>query len=405
MPTRCLIIGPEVGATMGKGGGCKVAVKMAETLAENGFEVGLSAFKGYPIWSLDSIHGTHLTKWENKVRTYYLFDVKSKSDDQKIKGLSGLFPLHIGVIPFSIYVKYVIRKFNPRIVVCHDDVPLSTVEMLSERLVLLYVHFSYATRFKLGVGEIEEARGLLAKRCIKKFLDPLLKRLVLAENSPADLMIANSSLTAKYLKQTWKRDDIAILYPPIDTSFYTPSCEKENLVVSIGAIMPSKHFGDVIKALSMVRTECKLVIIGHYNDGAYYQKLLKLVKKLELHKRVTIMLDASLEQVIDTLSRAKALVHASRVEPFGIAVVEGMAAGCAPIVYKGATSGPWVDISNMGEFGLGFQTINELAKNIEEVMSDDNVFNYYSRKVRERSKSFDSSVFKKRFMEMLKTCL
>jgi len=396
---KALIVGPNVGVSMGKGGGVRVATKMAEALAENSFFVYLSALKGYPLNYLGSIHNTNLVKHRGKIQTHYLVNLRDELE--KTKTLSATLPIHVGVLPFLIYLKYVIKRFSPHILLFHDDIPLFVRNEVRKQPTFLYVHFSYATRLKLGVGDIAEIT-MASKQHIERLLNPLLRKLIFMDNNPADIIVANSSVTASFLKQTWNRSDVVVLPPPVDTNLFEPSLVKENLVVALGSIQPNKRFGDVIKAINMVSSECRLIIIGHYSEAKYYHELLKLIKGMRLEKKVRIVLDASQRRVRDTLSRAKIIVHASQFEPFGIAVVEGMASGCVPIVYDGTKSGPWVDIINKGEFGLGFRTINDLSRNIEKILCDEKAYAYYGNKAKGRSKRFDTGTFKHDFMRLLK---
>jgi glycosyltransferase involved in cell wall biosynthesis len=398
MSNKALVIGPNIGVSMGRGGGARVATKMAETLAENDFIVSFCALKGYSLDQLDSIHSTNLLKYRDRIGTYYF--LTSGNGSRGEGRLSGVLPIHVGVLPFSLYLQYVIKRFSPHVLIFHDDIPILVRHELQTRLKVLYVHFSYATRLKLGVGDIANMTSP-SKQCIEEFLNPLLKRLIFLQSNPADLIIANSSITASFVRQTWNRSDIAILHPPVDTNLYRTSRVKENLVVSIGAMQPNKRFEDIIKAISMVHSKCKLIITGYSHQRKYYHELQKLIEKMGLKNRIKIVLDASQRLVEDTLSRAKIIVHASQFEPFGIAVVEGMASGCVPIVYNGATSGPWVDIINKGEFGLGFKTSDELSENIEKILSDEKEYRHYSGRAKERSKEFDTLIFKNKFAKIL----
>jgi glycosyltransferase involved in cell wall biosynthesis len=187
------------------------------------------------------------------------------------------------------------------------------------------------------------------------------------------------------------------LYPPVNTNDYEALSEKENLVISVGAIQPNKRFEDIIRATGTIGLDCRLIIVGYYQQGWYYQELQRLIDKTGLRNRVRIIPNADKEQLRNILSKAKIIVHASRFEPFGISVVEGMASGCVPIVNNGPTSGPWSDILDRGEFGLGFGTIKELAENIERVLNDEKVCKYYSLQARKRSRQFDTEIFDQKF--------
>jgi glycosyltransferase involved in cell wall biosynthesis len=397
---KALVVGPNVGVSMGSGGGVRVAAKMAETLAVTGFAVSLCAFRGYSLDHLDSIHNTNLAAYRDKIRTDYL--ITTRRDDQARAGsLSGSLPIHVGVLPISMYLQYIIRKFSPNVLIFHDDIPMLVKNRLQGRFTILYVHFSYATRLKLGVGDIADILTP-SKESIEKLLNPLLRRLIFLDSVPADVVLANSSITAEFLKQTWNDSNVMVLHPPVDTTLCRSTHPKADLVVSIGTVQPNKRFEDIIQAMKTIGSNSKLVIIGKYHQGRYYRELQKLIEKNGLAKRVEILLDATQEEVRDFLSKAKILVHASRFEPFGIAVVEGMASGCVPIVYEGTTSGPWIDIVSKGEFGCGFRTVNELSEKIEKILGNESAFEYYSERAKKRSKMYDTLIFKERFIKVLR---
>lgn len=398
MSKKALMVGPNIGVSMGKGGGVRVAAKMGEVLAENGYGVSFCALKGYPLNLLDKVHGTNLLKYRNRIQTHYLLNTRSESGGAD--SFAGALPIHVGVLPFSLYLRYVLRKFSPHLLIFHDDIPLLKPDEFRDRFVILYVHFSYASRLKLGVGDITEITDS-SRQWIEEMLNPIVKRLIFLNSNPANVIIANSSVTAGFIKQTFTGCDVQTLHPPVDTDYYALSSRKENLVVAVGVIQPNKRFEDIIRAMGKVSSEHRLVIVGHRHQSNYYLELQRLVDIAGLRGRVEIVLDATREQLRDILSKAKIAVHASRFEPFGISVVECMASGCIPIVYRGATSGPWVDIINEGEFGVGFRTIDELSKNIEEIMNNERMYRHLGSRAVKRAREFDTRVFNDKFMEIL----
>jgi len=398
MSKRALMVGPNIGISMGKGGGVRVAAKMGEILAEKGYEVSFCALKGYPLNILDTVHGTDLLKYRDRIQTNCL--IKGQLESGGVDSLAGALPLQVGVLPSFVHVRYVLRKFSPHLLIFHDDIPLLGKREIRDRFLILYVHFSYATRLKLGVGDIAES-VVPSRQLIEKLLNPVVKRLIFYHSNPANIIIANSSITMDFLKQTWHGCDAQTLHPPVDTDYFALRGEKENLVVAVGVIQPNKRFEDIIKAMRKVSSEYRLVIMGYHHQNKYYLELQRLTDNIGLRDRVKIVLDPAREQLRDILSRAKIAVHASRFEPFGISVVEGMASGCVPIVYEGATSGPWVDIINKGEFGIGFTTIDELSEKIERIMNNERMCRHYSAGAMRRSKEFDTRVFQDKFTEIL----
>jgi glycosyltransferase involved in cell wall biosynthesis len=54
-----------------------------------------------------------------------------------------------------------------------------------------------------------------------------------------------------------------------------------------------------------------------------------------------------------------------------MSIAEGMLFRDVPIVYRGALSGPWIDIVDRGKYGIGFRTLEELAEAIEYIVNAD----------------------------------
>ena len=56
-------------------------------------------------------------------------------------------------------------------------------------------------------------------------------------------------------------------------------------------------------------------------------------------------------------------------EPFGTAIVQGMAAGCVPIVHK--SGGQYEDVLDHGKYGLTYEDDQELAEKIEMILTEE----------------------------------
>lgn len=401
MTNRALVVAPNAGVSLSYGGGCKVAVDMAEALLESGYMVGLAAFHGLSPGELERLHGVNLGRFGGSVRTFYFVSPES-GGTTPIDRLSRLLPTYMGVMPLALtgHLGHIMSGLDPSITVFHDDVPSHLRGVLRRRRSLLYAHFPMAARLNLGDPEERETEPL-ARKLADFLMRPLLRQLIAATNPPCELTVANSTVTRKYIISMWGLEDVDVLYPSIESRVYRCSPRKENLLVSVGALQPNKRFGEVVDALSKVRFSLRYVIIGHLREASYYSRLMSSIAGAGLKRQVLVQPNMSRAAMIDALSRAKIVVHASRFEPFGLSVLEGMASGCVPIVYRGETSGPWIDILDKGEYGLGFRSQEELAENIERIMSDEKVRRYYAEKAIARSREFDVRLFKRKFLSLL----
>ncbi len=80
-------------------------------------------------------------------------------------------------------------------------------------------------------------------------------------------------------------------------------------------------------------------------------------------------------------------------ETFGMAIVEAMSAGCVPIVYR--DGGPWHDILGEKEnVGLAYETIEEAAEKVRNVLMNEVLRNRLRVATIERSKEFTVERFR-----------
>ena len=98
----------------------------------------------------------------------------------------------------------------------------------------------------------------------------------------------------------------------------------------------------------------------------------------------------------ELLGSAKYCLHPPFPEHFGISIVEAMATGCVPIVYK--DGGAWYDVVNKVSDILGYKDINNIIRHL-----DSNKDLYVSLRDRsiKISKTFNYENFKKNLLKLL----
>ncbi len=136
-----------------------------------------------------------------------------------------------------------------------------------------------------------------------------------------DHFIANSRFVHGRIHTCYGRDS-EIIYPPVDTKFFTPSpsCPREDFYLSAGALVPYKRIDKIIEAFNKLGR--RLVVAG---TGPELNRLRKAAKtNVDFRGWVT---DEELRRLYRS---AKALVTAAR-EDFGIIAVEARACGC-PVI-------------------------------------------------------------------------
>ena len=281
-----------------------------------------------------------------------------------------------------------------------DDIP----KYIASQKGICYMHYPHAARFKFKEYIATKYRTTLRGRLIWRFHRTIFPKFYLTSGKPKNwLFVANSIVTRRHVAESFHVDveNVALLNPPvaarrINEIWRNSSLEKENLIVCVGRFEFEKRFTDVIQALAHLKKsiDVKLSLIGFKYDERH---LVKAIKTFRLDGNVELLVNAERESLISRLLKAKAIVHPTPHEPFGIAVVEGMAAGCIPIVRR-RFNGPWLEITKEGKYGLGFSDLGELTNAIEKVIEFYDSFDVEA--IVARALKFDEAEFKRKFVNL-----
>ena len=209
-------------------------------------------------------------------------------------------------------------------------------------------------------------------------------------------LLTNSEFSKEAIKK-YMGVDAEVLYPPVDINEFlkvSESKDREDRVISCGRYTPEKNYEFVLK-IARELPHIEFVIIGAYSgkvSSTYYSKLVRMKEKLSL-RNVRLLRNVPRDEQLKIYFRSKVFLHAMTGEHFGIAVVEGMAAGLVPVVHR--SDGPWYDIIDRGRYGLGYSDIEESVRAVEEALRG------YSN-LRERAVGRSLMFHRDRFMEEFK---
>ena len=143
--------------------------------------------------------------------------------------------------------------------------------------------------------------------------------------------------------------DSTVCYLGIDhTRFRFAEAEREDFVVSLGAVTPEKNACFIIEALALLpEPRPRLVWVGNFADGDYGRRSRALAAERGVVFDVRVRV--SDEELQDLLGRARLMAYAPRLEPFGLAPLEANACGTPVVaVAEGGVRETVVD----GETGL-----------------------------------------------------
>jgi glycosyltransferase involved in cell wall biosynthesis len=175
--------------------------------------------------------------------------------------------------------------------------------------------------------------------------------------------VAISRTVRDRIRDCYGRDSV-VIYPPVDTDFYTPAAgQREDFYLVVSALAPYKRFDLAIEACS--RLGRRLVVIGSGQD------LAKL--KAGAGRGVEFLGWQPDEVIRDHLRRARALLFPGE-EDFGIVPLEAQACGC-PVIALGRggateTIRPFGEVSDPTGLFFADQTADAVIDAIERFERD-----------------------------------
>lgn len=234
----------------------------------------------------------------------------------------------------------------------------------------------------------------LARLGLKIFVKPMRKRDLEASKRP-DYYITISEYAKEEIKRFYKRE-ATIIYPPVNTKTFLREKSNreavENYFITTSRFVNWKHLDLAVKAC--IKTNQNLILIG---EGPEEKKLRRLAKN---HRNIIFLPKTDQKGLKKYLENAAAYLFPSK-EPFGIAPVEALAAGCPVIAYK---EGGALDYIKDGENGLLFekQSVDSLSSAIEKFLKlKSKKGSFPPKKISTSALPFDTEIFKQKMKEFI----
>ncbi len=240
------------------------------------------------------------------------------------------------------------RRLKPHVVTYHNDV------VIPERV---------------------DGRRIPAK--IGKIVEKINEDVTVPILESADVIIATTKSYAES-SPILGEFDVEIVPNAIDVEKYEFCKEKDDYVVYVGRLVEYKGLPILLEAMKIVQRELpiKLVVVG---DGEDRQRFEKLAEELGVDVEFKGRLPE--REKIDVIKRARILVlpSQSRLEAFGIVLLEAMACG-TPVI--GSNTAGVRDVAREG--GLVFYDVEDLADKILKLATNDRLARSLGKKGRRR---------------------
>jgi glycosyltransferase involved in cell wall biosynthesis len=225
-------------------------------------------------------------------------------------------------------------------------------------------------------------------------------------------IVCNSKFTKKFIDREY-RVNSDVIYPPIDIESFSPG-KKKNLILSIGRfsqLLQAKRQDVLIASFKEICSkgleDWQLVLAGATGVGGkeYFNQLKRQISGYPIELRA----DIDFKTLKELYSEAKIFWSASgfgideekepeKVEHFGIAIVEAMAAGCVPVVVgKGGAK----EIIKEGKTGFLWKNERNLIEMTDKLINDPERLNKISKTVIKSSQEFSKERFCQEFDELI----
>ena len=202
---------------------------------------------------------------------------------------------------------------------------LSAVDHFRGKKILYYCHT--IPRYLFDQREEYERKVPKAMLYAYQGMTAIFKKAYLRDLSKIERLITNSKNTQKRIKNYTFRD-AEILYPPVDTEFFTPGTQpgKWNYFLSFARLSSIKRVDRIIEAFQCM-PEKKLIVTYGKNDPEKG----KIEAMVLGHDNITMIQSPSDVELRELIRDAKATIYVPVDEDFGMSPVESMACG-TPVI-------------------------------------------------------------------------
>ena len=216
---------------------------------------------------------------------------------------------------------------------------------------------------------------------------------------------------AGYIVQTEKAREIAghkkwnkntiVIGNPIKSTVQLKQVTQENIVLTVGRLIPTKHIDQLIDIFRNVNnTAWKLIIIGgNAKKNTLLEQYRELVKQLGLNERIELI--GATKNVADYYRKAKIFAFTSSSEGFPNVIGEAMSFGIPVIAYD-CVAGP-SDLIEDGKTGFLIEERNQKVyeQKLKKLMLEPDLRNRLGAKSIEKIKDFDEGIIADIFFNFL----
>lgn len=319
---------------------------------------------------------------------YSLVDFLDKEDRENILSGKTTTNTFIQKLPFA---KKHFRKYISLFPIAIENINLKDYDVIlsdsyafakgvlpkDNQLHICYCHTPMRFIWEMYFGYLKDynVKGLIS--LIVKLQLHKLRIWDITSSHNVDYFIANSKYVQKRISKIYRRDS-KVIYPPVDTEYFSFEEKKEDYYLVVSRLVPYKKIGLIVDAFSKM-SDKKLVVIGEGDEK----------QKLKSRPNIELLGYQDRENVKKYMQVAKAFIFAG-LEDFGIVMAEAQACGTPVICLDRGGS---VEIVEDEKTGVYFreQTVEDIVNAVKKFERLSFDFRYIS----DRAQRFSKERFKK----------
>ncbi len=367
------------------GGGEFLALNAAKALKESGYDVTIFTCTPINANEVKKIFNIDVSNFNVVVKRMLVVKIVEKISHGRLSRLRRLMA----------YKKFFTEYMNE--VGKNYDLVMETQSNVVSPADISYIHYPALIYFyeKKGGG----LHWRLYNWAVKIYADRFKRGLIPGR------VLTNSLWTAA---QIYKVHHIIadVVYPPVDVEYFSRvsgNDRREKIVVTISRFTEEKRLDRIVDVAARLRDYTFVLIGSTYKYS--YKVLDEIERKVKEYRLDNVVVETNLPRtkMLEYLEAARFYLHPEFTEHFGVAVVEAMAAGLVPLVYR--DGGAWYDIVSRVWSMLGYESIEEVPKIIRHIDSDNSLYEKLRKRSIEVSKMFSYGNFKKNLLEKVEYVL
>jgi len=275
------------------------------------------------------------------------------------------------------------------------DVVIETQSNIVAPADISYIHYPALALYRSGDPAKRGIHWRVYNWLVRRYIDTRFR------NAKAGRVVTNSRWTAGLIYRLY--GVVAdVVHPPVDVETFSRVASndvREKLVVTVSRFTPEKNLMAILDVAERMRDHTFVIAgtVDRYTAG-YYSAIAEEARRRRLDN-VVLEPNCPRHRLLSYLEHAMIYLHPPYAEHFGISVVEAMAAGAVPLVYR--DGGAWTDIVSPLSPMLGYRSIEEVPSIIRRLESDQRLYRELRARGIEHAKRFSTEVFGRRMLELI----